>query len=176
MGGRQGSCVCVGGPRAHVVPVLRGSASSVGTPGLGRAVILLIQPQRVPTPLCCPEAVNSRKLPASQAGGGGRGGAPTGSLALAEQMCLPRTAAEESSNRSVFACCKRDLCEGPLEGGFGGDGALPEVLTGGPQRPLYLAGWGRGGGKARAPGCGSCWVIFLAFYSQLPNTVASCCS
>ena len=33
MGGRQGSCVCGGGPRAHVVPVPRGSASSVGTPG-----------------------------------------------------------------------------------------------------------------------------------------------
>ena len=68
--------MCGGGPRAHVVPVLRGSASSVGTPGLGRAVILLIQPQRVPTPLCCPEAVNSRKLPASQVGGEGVGEHP----------------------------------------------------------------------------------------------------
>ena len=28
LGGRQGSCVCVGGPRAHVVPVPQGSVST----------------------------------------------------------------------------------------------------------------------------------------------------
>lgn len=52
-------------------------------------------------------------------------------------------------------------------------GALPEVLTRGPQRPLYLAGGDKGGGKARDLGCGSCWVIFLAFYSSQTQLLAA---
>lgn len=87
-------------------------------------------------------------------------------------MCLPRTAAEESSNQSVFARCKRDLCEGPWREAFGGVVLCQRSFLGAHRDHCILLDGGRGGGKARAPGCGSCWVIFLAIYSQLPNTVA----
>lgn len=50
-----------------------------------------------------------------------------------------------------------------MEGGFGGDGALPEVLTGGPQRPLYLTRRGREGEKPELQGVGAAGSSFLRF-------------
>lgn len=59
-------------------------------------------------------------------------------------MCLPRTAAEESSNRSVFARCKRDLCEGPLEGGLWGVVLCQRSLLGAHRGHCILLGEGKG--------------------------------
>lgn len=80
-------------------------------------------------------------------------------------------------NRIVFACCKRDLCEGPLEEALGGWCSLPEGPYWEPTEAIVSCRMGEGeGAKPELRECGSCWVIFLVFYSQLPNTVASCCS
>ena len=59
-------------------------------------------------------------------------------------MCLPRTAAEESSNQSVFARCKRDLCEGPLEGGLWGVVLCQRSLLGAHRGHCILLGEGKG--------------------------------
>lgn len=121
----------------------------------------------------CTEAVNSRKLPASRWWGrAGHGVLMAGSLALRADAPAPGTAAHESSNQSVFAHYKRDVCEGP-----GGEawGCCARVLTG--PTEAIVSCWG-GGGEGAQPelwsGDWSCWVIFPVFYSRLPNTVAYC--
>lgn len=60
-------------------------------------------------------------------------------------MSASGTAVEESSNQSVFAHHKRDVCEGPV-----GVAPRPQGCSAmGPQRLLYLArGWGH---KVRTP-------------------------
>lgn len=65
-------------------------------------------------PHYCLDAVNSRKLPASRLGWGREKGSTSGSLALGADVSAPGTTAEESSNQSVFAHHKRDVCEKAL--------------------------------------------------------------
>lgn len=81
----------------------------------------------------------------------------TGSLALGEQMCLPQGQPPKKVLRTkvCLLSIKESSVRGPWRGGFleGGSwgGVPPEVLTGSPQMPLYLARGERGGGKA-SPG------------------------
>lgn len=92
-------------------------------------------------PHCCLEAVNSRKLPASRLGWGREG--DSGSLALGADVSAPGTAAE-SSNQSVFAHHKRDVCERALWG-EGPVGAALRVLCRGLTEPIILLGAGAQG-------------------------------
>lgn len=83
-----------------------------------------------------------------------------GSLALGEQMCLPQGEQQKKvQTRVCLLTIKEMFVRGPWRGGLVW-GALPDVLTGSPQRPLCLAG-GAGEWAVRNQGCGSCWVIFL---------------
>lgn len=90
-----------------------------------------------------------------------------GSLALGEQMCLPRgQPPKKSSNQSMFAHYKRVVCEGALEGRLfwgGGEGGFCHRSLPGAHRCHCILLEGRREGAKPARSVGAAGSSFLHF-------------